>query len=423
MKLIPKDLTSDALETLLNSNEQGVFLELSPTNRFGPGMFISFLQVLCSKIRLIKDFEVTTNLEQFNEEFILTNFHKYYYLFSILLFKNDLIIRDRNGFMLRREYLITNSQQQFNLQEELYSFTFDQAYPEDSYLRKIQDMRKRVFSDRSPQKISEGVTFFIASFDHSKVVKNSSYFYNSEGNLRNRDEVSFWISKLFKYNNLNIRTGLERNKTHKEIAVVVKELFDNTEDWAKTSFDNKSLYSPNLRSCFINIYMEERIHNLSFNSENKILNYIQSVVEADDISLQIPGWQLEMYSNFKIGICEISILDTGPGMARRWLKKDYFEFDLEEEKIAVRKCFNKYVTSDISGRSQVRGRGLNSVVRTIGSSGYIQVRTGRLTLSRNFFADKLSQVEAKEGLSFDFDVRSQIEGTSITILYPFLYTR
>lgn len=423
MQLLSENVTTDSLEQLLANSEPDAFIEFSPSNRFQPGLFALFLQVLCSKLRTNSDFAINTNIKLSDEEEILTKFYNYYHLLSIILFKNNLVIRDINGFMLHRDLLISHSQLQFNLQEELYSRTFEneEVSSKNSPIYKIHQLRKRIFSDRSSTKLHEGVSFFIPCFDHNKLLKSSSYFYNKDGFLRSKEEVVSWVSKLFKYNNLNIRAGIERNNTHNDVGLLIKELFDNTEEWAKTTHNNKARYLPNLRGCFVNIFMEGRLQQDLNDGDNAFQQYIRSIIKTNIEDLRIPNWQSEMYSSTKVGICEVSILDTGPGMARRWLANDYGEFDIRDEKIAVTKCFNKYLTSDQTGRSQVRGRGLDSVIRVIGNNGFIFVRTGRLSLCRNFFRDRLNQNEIEKGLNFDFDIKEKIEGTTITILYPFLY--
>jgi hypothetical protein len=422
MKLTSDALTSDLLESLLATNDQEVYIEFVPTNRFEPGLFTAFLQVICSKLRTDPNFAINTNIDSVDEQNILQNFHHYYHLLSLLIFKNNLIVRDKNGFMLKRDRIISNAEQQFHLQDEVYSLNFeDQRIAPDSPLYKIQELQRRTFSDRSQSKINGGVSLFIPCFDHSRVLKESSYFYDNEGRLRGKDEVGSWVSKLFRYNHLNIRTGIERNNTPEDVAIVIKELFDNTEEWAKSTYDNSSMYSQNVRACFINVLLQNGLHRQDYDTTNRLQQYVRSITHNEISDLRIPNWQSEIYSKYNVGVCEISILDTGPGMARRWLRKDYDEFDERDEKIAVNRCFNKYVTSDQTGRSQVRGRGLNNVIRIIGNNGFINVRTGRLSLTRNFFENSLNRTEVSEGLNFDFENTARIEGTSITILYPFIY--
>jgi hypothetical protein len=109
-------------------------------------------------------------------------------------------------------------------------------------------------------------------------------------------------------------------------------------------------------------------------------------------------------------------------MGRRKLEKDYSAIKDEEEINAVKDCFNKYITSDKSGKKHVRGRGLTKVVSIIGKIGFIQVRTGRVFLKRNFFKNKLDQNEIEsESIIFDHEHTPKVEGTLITIIYPFTY--
>ena len=121
MSTLTSAIENHSLEEILDIKHTSVSIEFSPTSHYMPGLFTSFLQVLCSKIRTLKEFEISTNLSEKNQDQILDNFHNYYHLLTLLLFKYDLNIRDKNGFLLKRDLLITIAIQQFNLQEELYS--------------------------------------------------------------------------------------------------------------------------------------------------------------------------------------------------------------------------------------------------------------------------------------------------------------
>jgi len=396
-----------------------------PTFAYPPGQFSQLLQILFTKIRNEQNASIQFDIDENDEQYIFEKFYIYYQFLVIVLFSKNLShvkILNKNGVSISKEKLCSLSITKLNLQEELYSLTFEPALSYDSPRSKIEDLRKQFFSDRGDEKEYGGLSFLISNFDHIAALRKTSYFYNNTGTLRLKSEIISWVTKVFKYNKLNIREGIYRNETHNDIAIVLKELFDNTEEWGRSNYNDTIEYNPNVRSCFINILMDRRVQHLSSRKDDPVIDYVTTLVNSNPEDLYIPKWQSELYSHSKVGLCEISILDTGPGMARRWLGKDYSDLTKEEEEKAVINCFNKYVTSDSTARYQVRGRGLNNVIKVIGNSGYLIVRTGHVSLFRNFFDEKLSKYESDGfGLTFKTDYKGLVEGTSITILYPFLY--
>jgi hypothetical protein len=86
---------------------------------------------------------------------------------------------------------------------------------------------------------------------------------------------------------------------------------------------------------------------------------------------------------------EISIIDSGPGLARRWLSmkegaplESLEKLTLEEELRATLDCFKKHVTTKPSKES---GMGLHNAVQAFNKlQAYVRLRTGRLCLSQAF---------------------------------------
>jgi hypothetical protein len=422
---IPITISYEELEVVLKDKSSEVHVELLPTQAYSPGLLPILLQVIFTKVRNSEKLVISFDIDSKDESFIFDHFYRFYHFLSIVLFGKpveNVVLLDKRGFPFSKERLYSNSISTLNLLEQVYSATFESTEkPVDSTKSKIEELRRKFFSDRSEEKTYEGLSLFISSFDHVRALNNTSYFYNAQGELRTKAEIISWVSKIFKYNRLNIREGLYRNQTHNDIAIVLKELYDNTDEWARYSYDNKKEYIPNIRSCFLNILMDRSVGLVTQKTANPVVDYVTTLVQSKPEDLYIPTWQSELYYRAKVGLCEISVLDTGPGMARRWLRRDYDLISIQDEIKAVTDCFNKYMTSDTTARFQVRGRGLHNVMKVIGASGYLIVRTGRLTIHRNFFEEKLSRYEAAAGLAFNAEVGERIEGTSITIIYPFLY--
>ncbi|WLH91793.1 ATP-binding protein [Pseudomonas sp. FP453] len=119
---------------------------------------------------------------------------------------------------------------------------------------------------------------------------------------------------------------------------------------------------------------------------------------------------------------EISVIDSGPGLARRWLSArkgvpvdDLRELPLEEELKSTLECFKKHVTTKESVTS---GMGLHNAVQALNKlKSYVRLRTGRLCLYQAFQGhDQVVDFNPKNW-SGDRELATA-EGTVFTICIP-----
>ncbi|USW93885.1 hypothetical protein NHF39_21165 [Pseudomonas proteolytica] len=120
---------------------------------------------------------------------------------------------------------------------------------------------------------------------------------------------------------------------------------------------------------------------------------------------------------------EISVIDSGPGLARRWLTakekrpvESLDELELDEELNATLDCFKKHMTSKPD--SDRSGMGLHNALQALNKlKAYVRVRTGRLSLNQAF--------QGRSGvMAFEPSARgteqelAAAEGTVFTICIP-----
>lgn len=120
---------------------------------------------------------------------------------------------------------------------------------------------------------------------------------------------------------------------------------------------------------------------------------------------------------------EISVIDSGPGLARRWLTakegrpvESLEKLDLNDELNATLDCFKKHMTSKPDSESS--GMGLHNALQALNKlKAYVRVRTGRLSLNQAF--------QGRSGImEFEPSARSTkhklatAEGTVFTICIP-----
>ncbi|MFM0390987.1 hypothetical protein [Paraburkholderia phytofirmans] len=87
-------------------------------------------------------------------------------------------------------------------------------------------------------------------------------------------------------------------------------------------------------------------------------------------------------------LLELTVVDTGPGLARRWLSRHGHDADeigslsIEQEVSLVQKCFELHATTKSTAGS---GGGLSHVLRTLQQlNAYLRLRTGRVCLTQDF---------------------------------------
>jgi hypothetical protein len=120
---------------------------------------------------------------------------------------------------------------------------------------------------------------------------------------------------------------------------------------------------------------------------------------------------------------EISVIDSGPGLARRWLTAkekrpmdNLEELSLEAELEATLDCFKKHVTS--KSQSPNSGMGLFNAVQALNKlKAFVRVRTGRLSLHQAFQGSE-EIMEFAPSTRYGGRVLATVEGTVFTICIP-----
>lgn len=262
------------------------------------------------------------------------------------------------------------------------------------------------------QKAAFGHRTFLACVDHSTKGKIPA-FYFSDGTLRNRTEFADLAEDLLLSRAASYTKKYISPTTRNGLGLILYELMKNTHDWGRTDVDNVPL-RPSLRGILftrINVLLAGA--NTAAGGNTLLESYIRHLGEnsKDD------------YVRF----LELSIFDSGPGLAARWLNRPLTDdVELSEELAACFACLAKHKTT--SGAS-TRGLGLYDVMNTLNElQAYIRLRTGRLALCRNFIASPLQPEEQLNGPElFDWMTASTVptqmartEGTLITIVIPLL---
>ena len=218
----------------------------------------------------------------------------------------------------------------------------------------------------------KGTNSFISSVQHS-MNPYPSAFYLSNGILKSKKE----IIELSKNILVDISTNYNSNTStfilehyEKLIGEIIFELIENTHYWSQTDYSGKATPT-GFRGLMFSSHQGNKETLLSNCKDDKpMFNYINNLITNNE-------------SNNVI--VEISVFDSGSGLASKWCKKDVKDFNSREEIYeSIIDCLIKNNTSDKSS-SYERGCGLHNIMSLLGDrKGYLKLRTNGLKLYRDF---------------------------------------
>ena len=179
------------------------------------------------------------------------------------------------------------------------------------------------------------------------------------------------------------------------ISWMVFELFQNVFDHAEKD-ENGVLYSRPVGALKLAIQKFKTFEEASRMIPSSNSKYLTSMFKDSD----------------NIRILEVSVMDNGAGLARKWTGLPFSEMTLEEEREAVIACLTKGKSSK---NKDGHGYGLNNVLEKLKElNGYLRIRTGRLSIVKTF--DNQTPVEV--GSSDFSEELKPVEGMLISLLIP-----
>lgn len=203
------------------------------------------------------------------------------------------------------------------------------------------------------------------------------------------------------------------------VAQIIHELLDNTHRYARHETDGLTAVQPSVRLVRAEAIGQTRRQLLERAEEQPRLRaYLEhdsheSVLHRNSVG---PGMRRFL---------ELSVLDTGPGIAaRRLLELGESEDGSEQTELAaLSDCLRKHVTTS---SNTARGLGLDHVQSTLTNlRGYIRIRTGRIELTRDFISSPYTagedQASTWEMSLLQERLRKRAVGSLVTMLIPTNY--
>lgn len=181
-------------------------------------------------------------------------------------------------------------------------------------------------------------------------------------------------------------TGKALREVAAPLAQLIKELMENADWWARTD-ESGTPYrrGKSFRVLSFRLVDVDDDNAAVFGGSNHHLqSYLQTVLleQGKSDGGNTSSRERSIKRNTFI---ELTIVDSGPGLAKRWLSsseinrrvvKNLDDISRVEEEQAVVDCFKKWATSS---HNSLRGVGLFSVARMLKEkNGFMRLRTGRL---------------------------------------------
>lgn len=257
----------------------------------------------------------------------------------------------------------------------------------------------------------------IPCFDHYSNLKGlSHWFYTSDFDFAEApshlEHSLFRIFEILGKINRNVLVHSIK-ESFDDLLRILWELLRNTNDHARKDYLNETQLSPNTRGLFI------RMHQSSKN------NFVD---QADHDGIR-SYYKRTLPDGNNIFILEISVFDSGPGLVKRFLGKDWTgQVLIDEDIVTIKKCLVKGQTSvkDLEGIN--KGFGLDDVLNLLNKKkGFLKIRTGRVSLYRDLNhspykpTKNIQEVELFDWKKInpqEFTEMPYTEGTAITLAYP-----
>lgn len=258
-------------------------------------------------------------------------------------------------------------------------------------------------------------TFPFLCIDNAREYRRPKRFYiPGTDRVRERPDFASLIKSCASL--LPVHRKLRHPEIFEAAASLLYEAFQNTHDHAQTDYRGNILRR-SVRGLLLN-FQYVRLDALA-----------QAGGASAPLQSYYRNWRPDIASAQHAQFLEIAIFDSGPGLARRWLKAEPALAGrlpegnaIEDEYRAVIQCLHKGATTKAGSTSGYGLFRIMHVVKRMG--GLVRIRTGNLSLVKTFdgrdapLTSEDLQLEDLERGGYDIARRAWAEGTSLSVLLP-----
>ncbi|MEM5346072.1 hypothetical protein [Paraburkholderia azotifigens] len=236
------------------------------------------------------------------------------------------------------------------------------------------------------------------------------------GSLRPREEFVQLTSRIISACAPSAERLFRGNEPALEsIGMLLYELFKNTNEHAVTDAKGHA-YSKNLRAVMAKFvqYESESVDERVVSSDPSLARYLSENFANRAQTSAAPSAPTQ-----QTPLLELTVVDTGPGLVRRWLSRYGREGDInlsiDREVELVRACFELHATTKDKNAA---GGGLTYVLETLNQlNAYLRLRTGRICLVQDFSASDSAEFAPSHWLE-DRTELPHTAGAAFSIVFP-----
>lgn len=263
----------------------------------------------------------------------------------------------------------------------------------------------------------KGPKILLSCFDHLSIKKGLlSAFYIDGLFITNEMQFEYAIDKSLK-RVLSFNRELSANNiapVYSEIIAIIYELMKNTDDWGRTDIFNKPL-NPNTRGLYLKFHKKKRESYLTgFENHGGLKDFFSNE-------------NFKSNTKDELYFLELSVYDTGIGFVQRYKGEQNNSFDTNKQVEIVKECMLKNNTSATGIDKEIKGQGLDRIMRILDNKGFFWLRTSNISVFRNLRKNRYKEncgVEAVDlydwfnNSTSKFSNLESVQGSVITLVYP-----
>ncbi len=266
-----------------------------------------------------------------------------------------------------------------------------------------------------PGVYGSGPRVFLASVDHKAQWKIPQCYFKN-GNPRERDDFVALARIAIERSTKMWGDSPISTDTYGDLGAILHELFKNTHQWGRA--DDEGAIIP------------RSVRGMLFEKHNLTIDDAQRCTSDNDPLRDFVNHS-ELADDGSLRLLEISIFDSGIGLAKQWhrhyaAERSFDSLTLSEEFDFCMNCLERHKSTS---RSPNKGYGLHEVMTTLSKlKAFLRLRTGRLSLFYDFLSSPWSEDNGSTTMN-DWQTRSatltespRVEGALYTILVPIFRT-
>ena len=263
----------------------------------------------------------------------------------------------------------------------------------------------------------KGFKSLLTCFDHLPPEKGLLHcFYIDSQFIANEETLLDTLEETFDYIiSYSSKTKAEFQKVKDELAGIIYELMANTHQWGRTD-TNSQFLNPNIRGVLLKFVKHKRA------------SYLDNYVEHDGFRNYFLSFK-GSGQNEELHFIELSVFDSGVGFVEKFKGNVNHDMHINEQVSTIKDCLIEHNTSDKTINREIKGKGLDRIMRILDKKGFFIIKTANAFVFRNMKDFPHIETENQNDIQlFDYKTCSNSDytrypkcsGSNITIVYPII---